>query len=299
VQLSKINIKFELVKLFFIKIFFSWMEQRLLSYKSSQINYYRFGGGPKPVCCFHGYGEDGLIYSFLEKFAGDQYCFYAFDLPFHGQTDWKEGLLFTHKDLQQIIDGMLLQNDSQRPTVNGQLSLLGFSLGGRIALSLYQSNPAMVGKMLLLAPDGLTMNPWYWFATQTSLGNRVFSFTLKHPGWFFGFLRLLNKLRLVNPSVFKFVNHYIGDSEVRSLLYSRWTSLRKLKPNLARIKTFIHQHSTAVRLIYGEHDRIILPKRGEKFREGIENHCRLRVIKAGHQVLHEKHADEIINALSQ
>ena len=54
---------------------------------------------------------------------------------------------------------------------------------------------------------------------------------MKHPGWFFGFLKVLNKLGLVNASIFKFVNYYIGDKEVRHLLYTRWTTLRKLKPN--------------------------------------------------------------------
>jgi hypothetical protein len=93
------------------------------------------------------------------------------------------------------------------------------------------------------------------------------------------------------------VNFYIGDAEVRRLLYDRWTTLRKLKPDLKLIKNLIRKNEIQVRLVYGEHDRIILSSVGEKFKKGIEEFCTLSVIHSGHQVLHEKHIDEILPAL--
>ena len=273
------------------------MESRHLAYKNSTIGYYRFGSGPRVAVCFHGFGEDAAMFGFLANYAGNQYTFYSIDLPFHGKTEWKEGLNFTHKDLLQIVEA-ITQEDNQKPaTSNQKLSLLGFSLGGRIALSLYQAMPDKIEKLVLLAPDGLKVNFWYWLATQTWLGNKFFAFTMKKPSWFFGLLKLLNKLKLVNASIFKFVNYYIGDAEVRRLLYARWTTLRKLSPNLNRVKNKIRENKTPVRLIYGKHDRIILSSVGEKFQKGIEEHCILTVIHSGHQVLHEKHIQEILPAL--
>lgn len=281
------------------------MQHQFLSYKTSQISYYRFGSGSRLTLCFHGYGEDAASYSFLGKYAGDQYTFLSIDLPFHGQTEWNEGLLFTTDDLLEIIQSLLSEtmgNDrwpmtGQRSTNKTRLTLIGFSLGARVALSLYQSQPETIEKLVLLAPDGLKVNFWYWLSTQTWLGNNLFAFTMKQPGWFFGFLKIMNRFRLVNTSIFKFINYYIGDKDVRRLLYERWTSLRKLKPNLQRIKSLVRQHKTEVRLIYGRHDRIILPTKGEKFKKGIEEHCTLNIINSGHQVLHEKHAAEILEAL--
>ena len=266
------------------------MEQKQISYKNSQISYCRFGSGPKPAICFHGYGEDATLFSFLEKKAGNQFTFYSIDLPFHGKTEWNEGLNFTDKNLQQIIEDMLHKD-------NHKLALMGFSLGGRAALSFFQANPEKVEKLVLLAPDGLKVNFWYWLATQTWLGNRFFAFTMKKPGWFFGLLKMLNKLKLVNASIFKFVNYYIGDATVRSLLYERWTTLRKLKPDLSLIKSLIKKENIPVRLIYGRHDRIILSSVGEKFKKGIEGQCTLTVIQSGHQVLNEKYAAEIVQSL--
>ena len=77
--------------------------------------------------------------------------------------------------------------------VERHLRVLGFSLGGRIALSLYQAQPENVEKLILLAPDGLIVNFWYWFSTQTWIGNNIFSFSMKYPGWFFAFLKMVNK----------------------------------------------------------------------------------------------------------
>jgi len=273
------------------------MQHLLLSYKHSLVSYYCFGSGPKQVICFHGYGEEATLYSFLEKYADNQFTFYAIDLPFHGETEWKDGLDFCHTDLRQIIANILLETNEKRTTRDEKLILMGFSLGGRTALSLYQSQPERVEKIILLAPDGLIVNSWYWLATQTWAGNKLFAFSMKYPGWFFAFLKGLNKMGFVNASVFKFVNYYIGNKEARRLLYQRWTGLRKLKPNLKRIKAFIRQYKTQIRLVYGKYDRIILPARGEQFQKGIEEFCTVTVISAGHQVVHENHVEEILPAL--
>ena len=270
------------------------MKHELLSYNTSTVSYYRFGSGPKAAVCFHGFGEDGNLYSFLEKYAGASYTFFCIDLPFHGKTQWNEELAFTDWDLLEIIRKIFDKNDFDP---DEQFSVLGFSLGGRIALSLYQVQPARVKKIILFAPDGLKVNPWYWFATQTWIGNRIFSFSMNNPGWFFSFLKLANKLGFVNASVFKFVNYYIGNKQARLLLYQRWTTLRKLKPSLTVIKTFIRKHKTETRLLYGKYDRIILPVRGEQFQKGIEEFCSLAVIDSGHQVVHENHVEQILPAI--
>jgi pimeloyl-ACP methyl ester carboxylesterase len=273
------------------------LERLNLLYKASRLSYIRFGSGPKPAFCFHGYGEEAGSFSFYEKYAGREYTFFAIDLPFHGMTEWNEGYNCTIWDIQQITEGILVENN--RPLVNGsrQLTLIGYSLGGRVALALYEKKFVQIERLVLLAPDGLKVNFWYWLSTQTWIGNKFFSFTMNHPYWFFWFLKLLNKLKLVNASIFKFVNYYVGDKEARNLLYARWTSLRKIKPHLTRIKSTIRNNKTKVRLVYGKHDRIILSSVGEKFKKGIEEYCTLSVIQSGHQVLHEKHAQELLPAL--
>ena len=267
-----------------------------MPYNSSQISYLRFGNGPKWIVCFHGFDENATSFAFLEKYAFAEHSFISIDLPHHGDSKWNEGLDCNPSHFWDIIDGILEKSavESIQPF---PITFLGFSLGGRIALSLYQLRPHSVDKLVLLAPDGLKLNFWYWLATQTIVGNRLFSFTMRKPGWFFGLLKILNKTGTVNSSVFKFVRFYIGDKKIRQLLYARWTTLRSFRPSLKKIKSLIITNKTLVNLVYGKHDRIILPVRGEKFRKGIESQSTISIIQSGHQVLHEKHIEDILPAL--
>jgi pimeloyl-ACP methyl ester carboxylesterase len=264
------------------------MDSHKILYKSSAIGWRQFGKGAEAVVCFHGYGESAGAYEFLAKYAGDRFTFYAIDLPHHGDTLWMDKEL-SPDDLLEILD---------RVCPGMRYTVLGFSLGGRVALSLYENRPSNIDRLVLLAPDGLKVNFWYWFATKSALGRRLFRFTMKNPGWFFGLLKLSNGLRLVNASVFKFVKYYIGDAEMRELLYNRWISLRQVSPNLGSIKKKVREFKTPVRIIYGRHDRIILSSVGRRFREGIEEYCTVTEIESGHQVLHEKHVEDILAALA-
>jgi len=169
-------------------------------------------------------------------------------------------------------------------------------MGGRIALSLYEFMAEHVNKIVLLAPDGLKLNFWYWLSTQTSVGNSMFRFTMRSPGWFLGMLRLGNKVRVINRSIYKFVEYYIHDQTVRQELYDRWTSMRDCTPNLEKIKEIIRKHRTKVRLLYGKHDRIIVPSPAEKFIEGLDD-VQLLILECGHQVLHSKNANHIAEAI--
>jgi len=289
------------------------MHNRYLIFRESRISYYRWGKGPRLLLCFHGYGESAPGFSFLEDILGDAFTIIAIDLPFHGLTDWKEPPL-TAPTLLTIIDGIVAAetpgmvppaaepptpptgssppNDSRPPT---GWWLMGYSMGGRIALSLLEHAPDRIGRLILLAPDGLVVNPWYWLATQTTPGRQLFKWTMYHPGWFFFILRTGNKLRLVNPSVYKFVSNYVDNNAIREELYTRWTGLRLFKPQLAAIKNIVRRRQLPVQLLYGRFDRIIRVERGEQFRKGIEPWCELNVISAGHQLLKKDHIQALLS----
>jgi pimeloyl-ACP methyl ester carboxylesterase len=272
--------------------------EKKITYKDSVISYLRWGAGPKPVLCFHGYGENAASFNLMKPLAGNEYAFIAMDLPFHGHTKWNNGLLFTVHDLVEIIRMILGIENINIDGKNMKFSLAGFSLGGRISLCLLEALPENVERLVLMAPDGLKVNFWYWITTQTLIGNRLFRLTMKYPGWFFGFLKIMNRLRLVNASVFKFVNYYIANPDMRTILYDRWTCLRKLKPRLSAIKKKLTQHKIPVRLLYGKYDRIILPVVGERFKKGLDD-CTLTILDCGHQIIREKNLDDIRASLRE
>lgn len=180
---------------------------------------------------------------------------------------------------------------------NRSIYMLGYSMGGRVCLSLLDRIPEKISKAVLLAPDGLKVNSWYKLATQTWLGNGLFKYTMSYPKWFGWMVDLLNRLKWINPSVAKFVHYYIDDEKMRTDLYRIWTTMRKFRPNLEHIQQNITAHQIPVHLVFGSYDRVILPKHGYLFQKGDKNNVIVDVLPTGHQLLREKQAGFIISLL--
>lgn len=251
-----------------------------ITYRNSRIYCQRTGTGRNIVFCFHGYGENSNTFQQLAASLEDTHSVFTFDLPLHGKTEWNEGDTCTPAMWHDIIHQC---NPDKRP-----VTLLGYSIGGRIALSLYQYNPDTCKKLVLIAPDGLHVNFWYWFSTQTWLGNRFFRHTVNNPRWIFGLVTFAWKIRLINKAMYKVTHYYIDDVEQRKMLYARWTVLRRFRPSLAEIKTRIVARDTIVKLLFGKYDKIILSSHGQRFAKTLEKQATLRIMEAGHQLLKEK-----------
>ncbi|WP_188934443.1 alpha/beta fold hydrolase [Puia dinghuensis] len=268
--------------------------QHFIAFRSSRFHYSSWGTGSRILFAFHGYGESAGSFSFLEEALGSDFTIIAPDLPFHGATQWAEDRLFLDPHdflalLEEIAAGF--------PGREAGWWLMGYSMGGRVALQLLEFAPQRVQRLVMLAPDGLKVNPWYWLGTQSRAGNQLFRWTMKKPGWLFFLLRTGNKLRLVNPSLYKFAAYYINDDRLRQDLYTRWTTMRGFRPRLDVIAGFIRERQIPVFLLYGSYDRIIPSGRGERFRQRTAPYCRLTLLAAGHQLLQPKFIEVITNAL--
>ncbi len=265
------------------------MLQYQLSYKNSKIYYCKYGNGSEIVVCLHGYGENAESFTILEPYIKNTHTLIAIDFPFHGQTNWTDGLLFTIEDLVSIIETILESTDP--------FALVGYSMGGRIALALYQFYPKKIKKMVLIASDGFHHNVWHWLSTQTKLGNVLFKQTMFHPQWMLFFLKSIYKLNLLNKSIYNFVKFYLTEEASRVLLYKRWTSMRKFYTNHHLIQEHILQYQTPMQLVFGKFDKIILTKRGIIFQQKVSAFVSVTEIEAGHQLLKEKYAAQIASFL--
>ncbi|HXB94488.1 MAG TPA: alpha/beta fold hydrolase [Puia sp.] len=270
------------------------MPSAFSTFGASRIHYSFWGTGDRLLLCFHGYGESAASFAFLEERLGPDLTILAIDLPFHGDTDWRQGYDLDPHDLLHILQDII----ARLPHPSEEWWMLGYSMGGRVALQLLQLAPDKIRQLILFAPDGLRMNPWYWLATQTAPGNRLFRWTMKHPAWLFFLLRTGHALHLVNPSVYKFTAHYVNDRRVRMELYARWTNMRNFRPRLRKLSALIREHHIPVKLFYGSYDRIIRWQRGERFRKRTGPCCQLSLLPAGHQLLQPKFLEVIAKALN-
>lgn len=262
------------------------MSSQFIPYGSSRLHYKRYGTGPRMIFCFHGYGESAERFGIFEPYLGRDYTLVAIDAPFHGETDWKGELLFEPEEMLRLMRQIM--GASREPVV-----LFGYSMGGRMALKIFELIPEQVSSIVLVAPDGLHKNKWQWISTQTKLGNRIFRHAMHHPGLLFSLLNMADRLRIFNKRVSKFAHYYLDDADSRKMLYKIWTTNRRFKSHPGRVKPLIKQYQVPVQLIFGKHDRIIPTKRGHYFGKNISSLVQVTELEAGHQLLQEKYAKQI------
>jgi len=272
------------------------MQSRFITYKNSRIHYCLYGTGNGTVFCFHGYGETAESFAFLEEKLGNGYTLIAIDMPFHGKTEWNEGLNFEPEELVTVI--RQIADQLSNPSIEQPITLLGYSMGGRVALHLLQIMPASIQRVVLIAPDGLHKNLWYTFSTQTSIGNRVFRRVMYKPGRLFWLLKQGERFKLAHPSIIKVAHYYLDDDGERIKLYERWTTMRHFKPNLTLLKKIIAEHKIQVRFLFGKHDGIILSERSNTLKDSKGN-VTVQIAEAGHRLMQEKYAGEIAELFYQ
>ncbi len=262
----------------------------LILYKNSSIQYFRFPGGPEPLLCFHGYGEHALTFAPLADQLSGQYSVIAINLPWHGDTDWKEGLNFDITDLIAIIDLI--------PGIQPTFSVGGYSMGGRVTLHLYQHLHQRINKLLLIAPDGLKMNGWYWLATQSHPGNRLFRYFMKKPGFFFFVTGMLRKVGLINTGVYNFTRQFLQQDSSRQRLYTIWTTMRRIRPDVTTIIQLLQERGTPVIMIYGQYDKVIRYTTGRDFVRKAGKSVSVHVLPTGHKLLQKKSIEKMADIFS-
>jgi len=263
------------------------MPSFFLPYANSRFHGTCEGSGPQLLVCLHGFGESALHFLPLVKHMGRRFTIVGLDLPFHGQTEWNEGRPFTGNDLQALV-AMVLQRQAQQ-----QFSLLGYSMGGRLALCLVTAMAPQLQHLVLLAPDGIRNNPWHMFVTRTALGRRLFKYFTWHPQLFFKLLLTVRKLGWLNESIYKFAFFSMDKLDKRILVYNVWMCMRKMLPDLRQCKRLLAQYNIPALLIYGKYDRIMPPVMGRRLADGSIK-GEILVLNKGHQLMSEELGREIM-----
>ena len=286
-----------------------------ISFHGSPLTFYRWGEGPEVIVALHGFGESGLSFAHWGNALPPGFTLIAPDLPLHGGSGWKEGEIFTVSQLKELIERMVgaiapqgartangraavppgasataptgagITDDSAAAPGALHIILCGYSMGGRLSLQLFQDYPDLVKRLVLVAPDGLKVNFWYWLATQTGVGNRFFRYTMSHPWWFLQGVKYLGKYGLLNKGIVKYTSRYLGEAHNRERLYTIWSCMRSFRPDLDRVKALIRAGKAPVYLIFGRFDKIIQPSQGYRFRRNTAGHCSLLELSTGHQLL--------------
>lgn len=239
---------------------------------------------------FHGYGQDAeAMHRFVQHLMPDAHAIH-FDLPHHGQTVAEhESLILS--DLTDLV-GRLLREKGV-----GRCSLLAFSLGGKVALKLAELMPGKIDRMILIAPDGLYVNPLYNFTANTRMGGWLYGRVARNPSNLFAAARLLRQSHILHPKVEQFMHRQLDTREKREQVYRVWRAFRHIVPDLREVRNKIVRYSIDTVLVLGAKDRIIRPTLGSRLDNGRTPQIRTILLNRGHDLITSEVAKELADAL--
>jgi len=245
--------------------------------------YHIYGHGMKTLLAFHGFGRTGEDFQIFERGLGERFTIYAFDLPYHGEAgihSQQKNPSFTKEDLKELLLKCCEEKNISR------FSVMGYSLGGKIALGCVEVLPEKIDGLYLLASDGLKVNPFYFIGTRTWVGRWLFKSIIDNPSPLFGLSNFLEKAKLINPKLNHFVKHHMDTHEKRRQVYEVWVVFRHFIPNLHKIAEHINRNNITVRMFFGKYDNVILPHLPHKLLRKLKNQTGvLHVLNHGHRVM--------------
>jgi pimeloyl-ACP methyl ester carboxylesterase len=229
-----------------------------------------YGTGPEPLIAFHGVGQDGSVFRGWAERLGHRFTIYAFDLPFHGQSvgpvrverpAWRDFLI------RFLAEHRI-----------GRVSVVGYSLGCRLALATLETLPDRLNAVYLLAPESLGEHPLFRLATGTAPGRWLFRRVVSRSTSFERLAHLLERRKWIHPSLTRQARWHVGTPVQQQRVLGSWLALRTLRYSTDWLGRWLQTHPVPTTLFVGTQDRVFspqkaLPLRGRAYLEIIELPC--------------------------
>jgi pimeloyl-ACP methyl ester carboxylesterase len=254
-------------------------------HEGTKLHYRVLGSGSQYLLAFHGYGQSSAYYLPMGQALDGDYTIYAFDLFFHGQSSLHRNHMPLTKDFLQEVIGLFLEKEKI-----DNFSLMGFSMGGKFALTLVERMPERIDELFLIAPDGIRTSFWYNIATYPGWLQQLFKRTVLKPGAFFKLLQVLNRYNMIHKSLVRFARFQMDSTEKRLRVYRSWIGFRELNFDIRQIVRLLNHRQAPVTMFLGEFDQIISPKRVSVFVKALHK-GELVILKAGHSHLLQEVAE--------
>jgi pimeloyl-ACP methyl ester carboxylesterase len=239
------------------------------------------GNGNNILLAFHGYGQNHLVFEHFAELMCESHSIWCLDLAFHGEnTAINQDFQFDKQYAEDLINTILLSSGKS------QVGLLGYSIGGRIALSVASLVPDKISEIYLFAPDGLPVSKAYFFLTHTWLGKALFQRFVNSAGFAIFLVKLGKEIKLLSSKLAGYYLFEIATLEKRRQLFLTWISYKQALPNKKNLSNW--NKNGEVTCVLGMHDGIIPLKKTQKRLKETFPDSRVIVLEAGHNLLSEK-----------
>jgi len=207
------------------------------------------GSGPDLVL-LHGWGLNIRVWDGLVQELGDRFRMIAVDLPGHGRSAWGAGG-GTPAEQAWLIHTTLA-------SVSNRYSLLGWSLGGQIALDLAAAMPGQIDKLVLVAatPRFVQSADWPYGMQPAAITKLATQLRQNYRQTVRDFLELQVRGSIEGSSVLEQLRHALfvhGEAQPEALEAGLNTlATSDLRPTLPHVRT-------PTLVIAGQNDRITAP----------------------------------------
>ncbi len=246
-----------------------------ISFRANTLSYEKHGVGKNPILLFHGFGQDHTAFQSWIEVLKNSHTIYAFDLFFHGKSQWVEREGLEKNDWKEIIE-LLLQKERIET-----FEIAGFSLGGKFAMATLEAFPDKVKRVILLAPDGIKTSFWYSLATYPIAVRAIFKSMILHPDRLYRITKLFMKLGLVDKGLLRFAESQMDTPEKRRRVYFSWVYFRHLKFDLDRVANLVNTNHIPFTMVAGKHDKVIVAEEMNRILSKLTD-CQFEILETGH-----------------
>jgi len=223
----------------------------------------------------------------------------AIHLPHHGASRPHPGSGTDDRPMEPMAFNRIIDAIISREILNaGNRTLLGYSIGGRIALALLVDRPTTWHNVVLLAPDGLKQSPFYAITVHTRLGRWAWFWMDRHEQWVWKWSDALFKWGLISKHLHGFIYFHSSSHAMRMMVWKGWRSHRACWPGHRAIKAALEQVPSAT-LVFGEFDKIIPSSNATRLRRMTQNqqHVSYQTVRSGHNLLKPETMDEVVRII--
>lgn len=226
-------------------------------------------GTGEPVVLLHGWAMNLRVFDTLVAALAPVYRITAFDLPGHGRSPWRTGLAET------ASAEWLLEQLPERCT------LVGWSLGGQVALRVAARAPARVRRLILIGstPKFLTSEDWPHGLDRTVLARFATGLQTDAKRTVLDFLELQVRGSAAASSTLAHLR--------RALSVHGFAAATALEAGLGQLEStdlrdLAGTVQTPTLLVSGQYDRITPPSAARALQELMPDARLLELRRAGH-----------------
>ena len=281
-------------------------ERQVLEHGGWRLEYVAVDAGPgegprdRAVIAFHGFArplEDLLIWQ--DRWP-QPVRLIAIHLPHHGASGPVDAALPSDAAIPPATLLDLIQRIAKRegcdPT---DMDLVGYSIGGRIALTVLVEAPQIWDRVVLMAPDGLRKAPLYDLTVHTLVGRWLWRSLDRAAPLVNAVLKRLNRWGVVPKHLVQFALFHTETKAMRDMVWHGWRAHRLCWPSTARVAAVLEAGQMGrVDFCFGSKDRVIPESNADRLKRQLHvPSVHFHRIHSGHGMLRDDVMREVIRVI--